>query len=140
MTYGVAAMDWKKALKMVVGIPETATGASALGEVPVGTEGTVELPAGEVKISYAESTDPPEQNERMVFYPPEGFQVTITPASGGEPLPVRDPFGVKIGKSPGPVAWRTIGMVTVAEAGTYHVTSGPLAPDRNEPRVFFAPK
>ncbi len=133
-------MDWKKALKMAVGIPETAGGASALGEVPVGTEGTIELPAGEVKISYAESTDPPKQNEQMVFYAPEGFQVTITPAAGGEPLPIREPRGTMIGKSPGPVAWRTIGIVEVAEAGTYRVTSGPLAPDRNEPRVFFAPK
>jgi hypothetical protein len=133
-------MDWKKALKMVVGIPETAKGASELGEVPVGTEGTVELPAGEVKISYAESTDPPTENERMVFHPPEGFEVAVTPVGGGDPLEIKEPWSAMVGKAPGPVAWRTIGTVEVPAAGQYRITSGPASPDRNEPRLLLAPK
>ena len=132
-------MDWKKALKMVVGIPETAKGAASLGEIPAGTEETVELPAGELKISYAESTSPPHENERMVFPRPEGFAVTIAAGDGGE-LEIREPGRVMIGKSPGPVAWREIGHVTIPAAGAYRVSSTPAPPDRNEPRLFLAPK
>lgn len=133
-------MDWKKALKMVVGIPETATGASALGSVPAGSEETLELPAGEITISYAESTSPPHENERMVFYAPEGFAVQVTPASGGEPLAIQDPGGVVVGKSPGPVAWREIATVEIPAAGAYRVSSTPAPGDREEPRILLAPK
>ena len=80
-----------------------------LGTVPAGVEEAIELPAGEVKISYAESTSPPHENERLMFFAPEGFEVSVTPADGGEPLEVRDPGRVMVGKSPGPVAWREIG-------------------------------
>lgn len=132
-------MDWKKALKLVVGIPETAKGASKLGEAPAGAEATVELPAGDVKISYAESTSPPHENERMVFYAPEGFAVTVT-GSDGQALEVREPGRVMVGKSPGPVAWREIGHVTIPTPGAYKISSTPAPPDRNEPRVFLAPK
>jgi hypothetical protein len=131
-------MDWKKALKMVVGIPETAKGASQLGEVPAGSEETVELPAGEVKISYAEKTNPKTENDRMVFPRPEGFTVSVS-TSSGEPLEVREVGREMIGKSPGPVAWREIGVVTIPSPGAYRVSSTPAPPDRNEPRVFLAP-
>jgi hypothetical protein len=133
-------MDWKKALKMVVGIPETAKGASKLGSVPAGSEETLELPAGEVKVSYAESTSPPHKDERLMFFAPEGFEVSITPAAGGEPLSIEDPGRVMVGKSPGPVAWREIGKVEIPTAGAYRIASTPAPPDRNEPRLLFAPK
>jgi hypothetical protein len=80
-------MDWKKALKMVVGMPETAKGASALGEVPAGTEQTVELPAGELKIAWRHIADvtipaagsyvisstpaPPDRKEPRLFLAPK---------------------------------------------------------------------
>lgn len=132
-------MDWKKALKLVVGIPETAKGAAKLGQIPAGTEATVELPAGEVKISYAESTSPPHEDERIVFYAPEGFTVTVA-ADSGESIEVREPGRVMVGKSPGPVAWREIGHVTIPASGAYRVSSTPAPPDRNEPRILLAPK
>ena len=132
-------MDWKKALKMVVGIPETAKGAAKLGEVPAGTEETVELPQGEVKISYAESTSPPHENDRIVFYAPEGFTVTVA-TSGGDAIEVREPGRVMVGKSPGPVAWREIGHVTIPAPGAYRISSTPAPADRNEPRILLAPK
>ena len=133
-------MDWKKALKMVVGIPETAKGASSLGSVPAGSEETLELPAGEVKISYAESTSPPHENERLMFFAPEGFEVSVTPADGGEPLAIQDPGRVMVGKSPGPVAWREIAKVEIPAAGPYRIASTPAPGDRNEPRILLAPK
>jgi hypothetical protein len=133
-------MDWKKALKMVVGIPETAKGAAALGSVPAGSDETLELPAGEVRISYAESTSPPHEDERLMFFAPEGFSVSISRADGGEPLEIRDPGRVMIGKSPGPVAWREIGLVEVPEPAAYRISSTPAPPDRNEPRILLAPK
>lgn len=132
-------MDWKKALKLVVGIPETAKGASQLGEVPAGSEKTLELPAGEVKISYAENTSPPHKDERLMFFAPEGFQVRITDGEG-KALEVREPGRVMVGKSPGPVAWREIAHVTILAAGAYRVSSTPAPPDRNEPRLLLAPK
>lgn len=137
--YRSAPMDWKKALKMVVGIPETAKGAAKLGSVPAGTEEALELPAGELKISYAENTNPPTEDERMLFFAPEGFEVSVTD-SDGQALEVREPGGVMVGKSPGPVAWREIGHVTVPAAGTYRVSSTPAPADRNEPRLLLAPK
>jgi hypothetical protein len=132
-------MDWKKALKLVVGIPETSKGASKLGSVPAGTEETLELPAGEVKISYAESTNPPTDDDRIVFFAPDGFTVSVAPAGGGDPLEVREPGRVMVGKSPGPVAWREIGHVTVPAPGAYRVSSTPAPADRNEPRILLAP-
>lgn len=132
-------MDWKKALKMVVGIPETAKGASSLGEVPAGTEKMVDLPAGEVKISYAESTNPPTENDRIVFPRPEGFEVSVS-RSSGDPLEVREPSRVNVGTQMNRVAWREIGEVTIPAAGAYKVFSTPAPPDRKEPRLFLAPK
>ena len=133
-------MDWKKGLKMFVGIPETAKGAGKLGSVPASSEETLELPAGEIKISYAESTSPPREDEHLVFYAPEGFKVTVTPAEGGGPLEVQDPGRVMVGKSPGPVAWREIGKVEVPASGAYRISSTPAPADRNEPRILLAPK
>ena len=124
---------------MVVGIPETAKGAAKLGEVPAGTEETLELPQGEVKISYAESTSPPHEDERIVFYPPKGFTVTVA-TSGGDAIEVREPGRVMVGKSPGPVAWREIGHVTIPAPGAYRISSTPAPADRNEPRILLAPK
>ncbi len=132
-------MDWKKALKMVVGIPETAKGASALGEVPAGTEQTVELPAGELKIAYAESTNPPTENDRLVFPRPEGFTVSVS-TSSGEPLEVREPGRVNVGAQMNKIAWRDIADVTIPAAGSYVISSTPAPPDRKEPRLFLAPK
>ena len=133
-------MDWKKGLKMVIGIPETAGTASKLGTVPAGTEETLELPAGEVKISYAESTSPPHEDERLMFFAPEGFEVSVTPADGGDPLEIQDPGRVMVGKSPGPVAWREIAKVEIPAAGAYVVSSTAAPPDRKEPRILLAPK
>ena len=132
-------MDWKRALKMVVGIPETAKGASSLGEIPAGTEETVELPAGEVKISYAESTNPPTEDDRIIFPRPDGFEVSVS-TSAGDPLDVREPGRVNIGTQMNRIAWREIAEVTIPAAGAYRVSSTPAPPDRKEPRLFLAPK
>ena len=43
---------------MVVGIPETAKRASSSARFPRGARKTMELSAGEAKVSYAESTSP----------------------------------------------------------------------------------
>jgi hypothetical protein len=133
-------MDWKKALKLVVGIPETAKGASSLGEIPAGTEETVELPAGELKISYAESTNPPtDASGGIVFPAPEGFSVAVATTSG-EQLEVREPGRVNLGAQMNKLAWREIGHVTIPAAGSYVISSTPAPGDRKEPRVFLAPK
>ena len=132
-------MDWKKALKMVVGIPETANGASSLGEVPAGTEQTVELPAGELKIAYAESTNPPTENDRLIFPKPEGFEVSVA-TTEGEALEVREPGRVNVGAQMNKIAWRDIADVTIPAAGSYVISSTPAPPGRNEPRLFLAPK
>ena len=133
-------MDWKKALKMVVGIPETAKGASSLGEIPAGTEQTVELPAGELKIAYAESTNPPtDSSGHMVFPRPEGFAVTVA-TGNGEQLEVREPGRVNIGAQMNKIAWRDIAVVMIPAPGAYKVSSTPAPPDRKEPRLFLAPK
>ncbi len=133
-------MDWKKALKMAVGIPETAKGASSLGEIPAGTEQTVELPAGELKIAYAENSNPPNDSSgRMVFPKPEGFTVSVS-TSAGEPLEVRDPGRANVGAQMNKIAWRDIADVTIPAAGSYVISSTPAPPDRKEPRLFLAPK
>ena len=59
--------------------------------MPVGEKGVFELPAGEVKLSYSERTNPPTENDQMIFYAPEGLEVTVSPADGGDPLEVREP-------------------------------------------------
>jgi hypothetical protein len=130
-------MDWKKALKMVVGIPETAKGLSKLGVVPVGEEQAVDLPAGEVKLQYAESSRPPTDEGRMVFSVPDGLAVTVT-SPGGDALEVKPARSVTIGSSPGPVAWKTLGTVDIAEPGSYRIAAGPLPPDRPEPRILLS--
>ena len=133
-------MDWKKALKMAVGIPETANGASSLGEIPAGIEQTVELPAGELKIAYAENSNPPNDSSgRMVFPKPDGFTVSVS-TSAGEPLEVRDPGRVNVGAQMNKIAWRDIADVTIPAAGSYVISSTPAPPDRKEPRLFLAPK
>ena len=133
-------MDWKKALKMVVGIPETAKGASKLGSIPAGESEVVELPAGEVGVSYAESTSPPTRDERIEFYAPEGFEIFVEPEGGGDPISIREPGRVMVGKSPGPVAWREIALIDVPAPGRYRVRSTPAPKDRSEPRILLAPK
>jgi len=133
-------VDWKKGLKMLVGIPETAKGASALGEVPAGSEQAVELPAGELKIAYAESTNPPNDSSgRMVFPRPEGFTVSVS-TSAGEPLEVREPGHVNVGAQMNKIAWCDIADVTIPAAGSYVISSTPAPPDRKEPRLLLAPK
>ena len=128
-------MDWKKALKMAVGIPETAKGASALGEIPAGAEETVELPAGELKIAYAENTNPPNDSSgRMVFPKPEGFTVSVS-TSAGEPLEVRDPGRVKVGAQMNKIAWRDIADVDNSRGWLLRrlLHPGPTGPQRAAP-------
>src|SRR5688572_219257 len=125
---------------MVVGIPETAKGASSLGEVPAGMEETVELPAGELKIAYAENTNPPtDSSGHMVFPRPEGFTVSVS-TGAGEPLEVREPGRVNLGAQMNKIAWRDIADVTIPADGSYVISSTPAPPDRKEPRLFLAPR
>lgn len=131
-------MDWKKALKMVVGIPDTPKTMSKLGTVPLGEEQTLELPAGEVTICYADSSNPPTSDHRIEFYTPQPLEVKITPAGGGESLEMGDPGQVKVGTAMNRTAWRVIGKVQVPTSGAYVVTGGPVPPDRPEPRLFLS--
>ena len=131
-------MDWKKALKMVVGIPETAKGVRRSGPFPRAPRRSLSSPPARSR-SPTRRAPARRMNDRIVFYAPEGFEVSVTPADGGEPLAIREPEGAMVGKSPGPVAWREIANVEIPAAGSYRIASTPASPDRNEPRLLFAP-
>jgi len=67
-----------------------------LGESPVPGEGTASLPAGKVLINYEEqrkgrSTD--DSGPKGWPGIPEGLDITVRPAGGGEPLPIDRPLG-----------------------------------------------
>lgn len=112
-----------------------------LGESPVPGEGTLSRPAGKVTINYEEqrkgrSTD----DSGAKGWPgiPDGLDITIRPAGGGEPFPIE--------RSRGFVEYATMrqigsrfGHVQVPAAGEYAVTVPPFTAGRElfEPHLMF---
>ena len=96
---------------------------------------TVELPAGEVKVSYAESTDPPDKTSAWSSIAPEGFEVTLAPAHGGEPFSFETRDAQWSVSHRGPVAWRRSDHGRDPRPVLIAESAPPLSADRNEPRA-----
>jgi hypothetical protein len=129
-------MKVKDVLKMLVGIPPGGKTLARHGEVPIPGEAAIQLPAGEVKLTYAESISPPKDDQgRITFSAPQDLRVTITPPAGGDALEV-ERLGLRsAGKYPGPVTYASFGSVTIPTAGSYRVAAEGSHPDAVEPRL-----
>lgn len=104
-----------------------------LGGLTVPGEVTLELPEGKVHLHYDEQ----RRGRELDSWPgqPGGFELTVRPAGGGDPLPIESEassefsnlrrIGAKVGK------------VEVAAAGTYVVAVAPFTSDRElyDPKV-----
>ena len=129
-------MGWKDALKLVVGIPPGAKSLGKHGSVAVPGEDVVELPAGKVKLTYAESIRPAREGKSIAFSKPDEVTVALRSADGTavEMLP---PRMRSAGSAPGPLAYSTFGVVELAAAGAYTVSATAAPANAVEPRILL---
>lgn len=100
-------------------------GKKQIGEVPVPGEGAVTLPAGKVQFRYVE-----DRKGRSVGTdggaswagPGDDLDVTLSPAGGGDPVPIVPRRGVHEG-SGFKAIHEDIGTVEVPAAGDYVISS-----------------
>jgi hypothetical protein len=117
--------------------------AEVYGSLPVPGELRVQFPAGRVKLSYQESVYTPSgENDPIHFYPPDDFALSVTAATGGEPLPLDEGrFGgsrqsVASFMPGGPRSRTRLGFVEIPADGEYVVSASGSTQDRVEPIVL----
>src|SRR5262249_19452116 len=114
--------------------------ADDYGKFMVPGETTLTLPAGPLKISYQEEYKASGTENTIDFGVPSALQVSVTPAGGGDPLPVKAPgfggMGAKLDTGSGWSRAR-LGTVEITEAGDYTVTAGPAIEDGVEPKILL---
>ena len=98
------------------------------GAVPIPGEATVALPAGEIRISYRESTKAPTHEVGAAFAAPESLEISIRPAAGGPPVDIDtdaqfDSFTIGARNVRPALSVTGVGRVEVAAAGDYVVTA-----------------
>ncbi len=115
--------------------------SAAYGSIRVPGEVTLTLPAGKVKLTYQESVHVGGGGEGspIDFYPPDDFELAITPAGGGVPLQLRQrgtsAQTIAAWFPGGPRSSTVLGSVEV-EAGDYVVRAQSSAQDLVEPVVL----
>jgi hypothetical protein len=115
--------------------------SAAYGSIAVPGEATLTLPAGKVKLTYQESVHVGGGGEGspIDFYPPDDFELAITPAGGGAPLQLRQrgtsAQTIAAWFPGGPRSSTVLGSVEV-EAGDYVVRARSSAQDLVEPVVL----
>jgi hypothetical protein len=113
-----------------------------LGESPVPGDGTVSLPAGKVIINYEEQrkgrTTDDDGGSKAWPGVPDGLEVTVRPAGGGEPLSIDRPRGIHEYANLRTIGSR-YGHIEVVAAGDYTFTVAPFTADRElfEPHLMF---
>jgi len=91
-----------------------------LGETPVPGEGKVQLPRGTVKVNYEEKRMGRSVEDSWSGIP-EGLEITLRPAGGGDPLPIDRPRGTNEYAGGGRIGSR-YGDVQIPVAGEYVAT------------------
>jgi hypothetical protein len=120
-------------------------GAKDYGSIPVPGSTQVELKAGKVRLTYQESkrsrNDGTDGINDIQFAAPVGLVVTVTPAAGGQPLPIAAPGLMGMGTHTSTTFGQSrdeIGTVEVTQPGTYTVTANSGAPaDAVEPQILI---
>lgn len=107
-----------------------------LGAAPIPGETTVALPAGKVKINYDEKREGRELDDWRGM--PDGLEVTIKPAGGGDAIDIERPRGHSEFAGGGRIGER-FGHVELPAAGDYVVSVPGVDPERTslEPRISF---
>jgi hypothetical protein len=106
-----------------------------LGDSPVPGTGTVSLPAGKVIIRYEEDRKGRSAEDSWPGIP-DGFELTIQPATGGAAIPVKRGMGSSDYSTVKAIGSK-YGSVEIPAAGDYTVTVAPFTASRElfEPRV-----
>ena len=114
--------------------------ADDYGRFMVPGETTVTLAAGQLKLSYQEEYKAKGTEDSIDFGVPSALQVTVTPAGGGEPLPIKGPgfrgMGANLDTGSGWSRAR-VGTVEITEPGDYTVTAGPAIEGGVEPKILL---
>lgn len=114
-------------------------GKKEIGQVPVPGEGSVTLPAGKVQFRYVEDRKGRQVDAtsgKTWTGPSTDLNVTLTPAAGGEPVPIEPRRGIHEGTGLKAIH-KDLGSAEVPTAGEYVITASMTVVDgdHHSPRI-----